>query len=109
MKSSSKKNPAPIAPVATSPSTPTAATAKAAMPEYGTKVLKKNTAAGGATGTTGHRSHKTATGGAAYGITAKIPAYQPTEAGMVQGNGRLFASAIKRTAANFWAGTKVKP
>ena len=40
-------------------------------------------------------------GDRAYGITAKMPAYKSTEAGLVQGNGRLFKSAINRTAPNF--------
>lgn len=109
MKKDSTKNSAPIAPVATSPSASTAATAKAAMPEKGTAVAKKNKAAGGATGSTARRSNKTATSGAKYGITVKIPAYKSPEAGAVQGNGRLFSPAIKRTAPNFWDGTKVKP
>ena len=86
------KNSAPIAPTSTAP---------AVKPENGTAVIKKNVAAGGATGSTAHRSNKKATGGAAYGITAKIPAYQPVEAGMVQGNGRLFAPAVNRTSPNF--------
>lgn len=95
------KNSAPIAPTSTAPAVSSYAKPRVAKPENGTAVIKKNVAAGGATGSTAHRSNKKATGGAAYGITAKIPAYQPVEAGMVQGNGRLFAPAVNRTSPNF--------
>jgi hypothetical protein len=96
------KNPSPIAPSSTAPGS--APKARVAMPEVGTLVKKKNTASGGATGSTARRSNKTATSGAAYGITAKIPAYKSPEAGATQANGRLFQAAVKRTAPNFQDG-----
>jgi hypothetical protein len=102
----STKNSAPIAPTSTAPAVSSSAKARVAKPENGTAVIKKNVAAGGATGSTAVRSNKKATGGAAYGITAKIPAYKATEAGMVQGNGRLFTPAVNRTAPNFQDGMK---
>ena len=108
MKKDSTKNPAPIAPTSAS-GVPAAAKARVAKPESGTAVKKKNTASGGATGSTARRSHVKATGGAAYGVRVKIPAYKASEAGSVQGNGRLFSPAVKRTAPNFWDGTKVNP
>jgi hypothetical protein len=97
----STKNSAPIAPASTEPKVGCCAKPNVAKPSAGTLVHKKNTASGGAGGTTGARSNKQATGGAAYGITAKIPAYKSPEAGATQGNGRLFQAAVKRTAPNF--------
>jgi hypothetical protein len=97
----STKNSAPIAPASTAPADGVGTKARVAMPEVGTLVKKKNTASGGAGGTTGARKNVKATGGAAYGITAKIPAYKSPEAGATQGNGRLFQAAVKRTAPNF--------
>lgn len=108
MNKDSTKNKAPIAPTSAS-GVPAAAKARVAKPESGTLVKKKNTASGGATGSTARRKNTLASGGAAYGIKVKIPAYKASEAGMVQGNGRLFSPAIKRTAPNFWDGTKVNP
>jgi hypothetical protein len=97
------KNSAPLAPASTAPVDGVATKARnASGTETGGKLVKKgNAAAGGATGSTGNRSAKKATGGAAYGITAKIPAYKSPEAGPTQGNGRLFQAAVNRTAPNF--------
>jgi len=96
------KNPAPIAPASTTPVDGVGTKARNASGETtGTLVKKKNTASGGAGGTTGARKNVKATSGAAYGITAKIPAYKSPEAGATQGNGRLFQAAVKRTAPNF--------
>ena len=67
------KNSAPLAPTSTGAGS--APKTIAPKPEKGTLVKKKNTAAGGATGTTGNRSHVKATGGASYGIKAKMPAH----------------------------------
>lgn len=68
-------------------------------------VPKKNTQSGDPViKDAAHRSAAKASKGRSYGITAKIPAYQPSEAGKVQGNGRLFKSAINRTSANFQSG-----
>ena len=78
--------------------------AKAVMPEKGIKVAKKNTAAGGATGTTGHRAHVKATSGAKYAITAKLSGGTSPEAGATQANGRIIAPAVNRTRPNFTDG-----
>lgn len=102
----SSKNSAPIAPASTAPSVSASAKPRVSKPEKGTLVKKGNSASGNNWGTTGNRSNKTATSGASYGVKVNIPAYKPTEAGMVQGNGRLFAPAVNRTAPNFWDGTK---
>lgn len=51
------------------------------------------------------RANKKATGKATYGgIKVSIPKYAAPEAGMTQGNGRLFTAAVRRTAPNFKEG-----
>lgn len=108
MKSDSTKNKAPIAPASTAPSTSSSAHPKyTTAPEKGTLVKKTGNAKGGTDPYVQAKPSRTfikkATG-AAYGITAKIPAYTSPEAGATQGNGRLFQAAIKRVAPNFRAG-----
>jgi hypothetical protein len=72
------------------------------MPEKGTLVKKKNTAAGDPTKMAKpSRSHITATSGARYGIRVKFQKSTAPEAGAVQGNGRIIPSAVKRSAPNF--------
>jgi hypothetical protein len=44
--------------------------------------------------------------GARYGIRVKYQASTAPEAGATQGNGRLLASAVKRSAPNFADGMK---
>ena len=76
-------------------------------PEKGKLVKKKNAAAGGATGTTGHRSHVTADGhraGARYGIRVGFAKQVAPEAGATQGNGRIIPPAVNRSRPNFSAG-----
>jgi len=76
-------------------------------PEKGKLVKKKNVAAGGATGSTGHRSHVTADGhraGARYGIKVSFAKQTSPEAGATQGNGRIIPPAINRSKPNFSAG-----
>jgi len=98
--SDSTKNPSPIAPSSTAPGS--APKAKVTAPTGGTLVKKKGAQAGDpAKMAKPSRSNVKATGGAAYGITAKIPAYKSPEAGATQSNGRLFQAAVKRTAPNF--------
>lgn len=71
----------------------------------GKLVAKKNTQSGDpAVQTAGKRSAVKASGGRAYGITAKMPAWRDPQIAPVQSNGRLFTSAINRTAPNFSAG-----
>ena len=102
MKTSSKKNPAPLAPTSTAPGNAPAHTV--AMPEKGTLVKKKNAAAGGATGTTGNRSHVKARSGARYGVRVGFQKQESPEAGATQGNGRIIPPAVNRSKPNFSAG-----
>ena len=105
MKSDSKKNPAPIAPTSTEPSNATGSKPRVAMPEKGTLVKKKNTAAGDPTKMSKpSRTKTTATSGARYGIRVKFQKTVAPEAGATQGNGRLLPSAVNRSAPNFKAG-----
>ena len=67
-------------------------------------VKKKNAAAGGATGTTGNRSHVKARSGARYGIRVGFQKQESPEAGATQGNGRIIPPAINRSKPNFSAG-----
>lgn len=100
------KNSAPIAPSSTAPANGMGTKARNASGETtGTLEVKKGAqAANPATQAKPARSAKLATGGAAYAIKAKIPAYKSPEAGATQANGRLFQAAVKRTAPNFEAG-----
>jgi hypothetical protein len=102
MKTSSKKNPAPLAPTSTAPGN--AAPHTVAKPERGTLVKKKNAAAGGATGTTGNRSHVKARSGARYGVRVGFEKQESPEAGATQGNGRIIPPAVNRSKPNFTAG-----
>ena len=102
MKTSSKKNPAPLAPTSTAPGNAPAHTV--AKPEKGTLVKKKNAAAGGATGTTGNRSHVKARSGARYGVRVGFQKQESPEAGEIQGNGRIIPPAVNRSKPNFSAG-----
>jgi hypothetical protein len=84
--------------------TSAASTARNASAEStgGKLVAKKNTQSGDPViKDKANKSAGAKLGGRAYGITAKMPAYKSTEAGKVQGNGRLFKPAINRTAPNF--------
>jgi hypothetical protein len=105
MKTDSKKNPAPLAPTSAEPSNAAGAKPRVAPVEKGTLVKKKNTAAGGATGTTGKRKNVLARSGARYGIRVKFQQTEAPEAGATQGNGRLLPSSITRSADNFKAGS----
>lgn len=100
MKKDSKKNPAPIAPTSAAPGN--AAKHTVAMPEKGTLVKKKNTAAGDPTKMAKpSRTKTTATGGARYGIRVMFQKSTAPEAGATQGNGRILSAAVKRSAPNF--------
>jgi hypothetical protein len=103
MKKDNKKNPAPIAPTSADSSNATGAKpAKIAGVLKGTLVKKKNTAAGDPyTQAKPSRTKVTATGGARYGIRVMFQKSTAPEAGATQGNGRIFSSAVKRTAPNF--------
>jgi len=98
------KNPAPIAPTSAEPKNASAAKARVAPVVKGTLVKKKNTAAGGATGTTGARSFTTATSGARYGIRVKFQKTTAPEASSTQANGRIIPPATNRSKPNFTSG-----
>lgn len=107
MKTDSKKNPAPLAPTSAEPSNASGSKPRVAPVEKGTLMKKKNAAAGGATGTTGARSHVKANGhraGARYGVRVGFEKQTSPEAGATQGNGRLIPPAINRSTPNFSAG-----
>ena len=104
MKTDSKKNPAPLAPTSAEPSNAAGSKPRVAPTEKGTLVKKNNAAAGGATGTTGHRSHVKARSGARYGIRVGFQKQEAPEAGATQGNGRIIPAAINRSKPNFSAG-----
>ena len=102
MKKDSTKNSAPLAPTSAKPSNATGSKPRVAMPEKGTLIKKKNTAAGDPTKMAKpSRSFVTATGGARYGIRVKYQASTAPEATSTQSNGRLLAAAVKRQAPNF--------
>jgi len=94
-----------IAPSSTAPTASSSAKAKVAMPEKGTLVKKKNTAAGDPTKMAKPSRNKvTASSGARYGIRVKFQKSTAPEAAATQGNGRLLPSSVKRSAPNFSAG-----
>jgi len=102
MKKDTKKNPAPIAPTSAEPSNASGSKPRVAMPEKGTLVKKKNTAAGDPTKMAKpSRTKITATSGARYGIRVKFQKSTAPEAGATQGNGRILSSAVNRSAPNF--------
>jgi len=101
----STKNDKPIAPTSTAPSNATGSKPRVAMPEKGTLVKKKNTAAGDPTKMAKpSRAKLTATSGARYGVRVKFQQTVAPEAGATQGNGRILPSAMKRQAPSFSEG-----
>ena len=105
----STKNSKPIAPTSAEPSNATGSKPRVAMPEKGTLVKKKNTAAGDPTrmakpARSNVMSPDAKHAGARYGIRVKFQQTVAPEAGATQANGRIFASAIKRQAPEFGAG-----
>jgi hypothetical protein len=103
MKTSSKKNPAPLAPTSTAPGKPVEHSA--AMPERGKLMKKKNTAAGDPTKMAKpSRTFVKATGGARYGVRVKFQKSESPEAGATQANGRILPAAMKAQAPSFSAG-----
>ena len=102
----STKNKAPIAPASTAPTATSSAKARVAMPEKGTLVKKKNTAAGDPTrmakpSRSNVISPDATHAGARYGIRVKFQQTIAPEAGATQGNGRILPSAMKRQAPSF--------
>jgi hypothetical protein len=71
-------------------------------PEKGTLIKKKNTAAGDPyKQAKPSRTFVKATSARAYGIKTKMPSYVDPQIGPTQGNGRMIASKVNRTAPNF--------
>ena len=104
MKKDSTKNSAPLAPTSAAPSNASGSKPRVAMPEKGTLVKKTGNAKGGTDPykqAKPSRSFVTATSGARYGIRVNYQASVAPEAGATQSNGRLFTSAVNRTAPNF--------
>jgi hypothetical protein len=106
IKDSSKKNPAPLAPTSAEPSNATGSKPRAAMPEKGTLMKKKNTAAGDPTkmAKPSRKNTMVERAGARYGIRVGFQKQTAPEAGATQGNGRLIPPAINRSKPNFSAG-----
>lgn len=105
MKKDSTSNKAPLAPASTDPKASSSAHAKINGPKAGTLVKKKNTASGDPyTQAKPSRTKVTASGGARYGIRVGFSKQVAPEAGSTQANGRLFSSAVKRTAPEFKSG-----
>jgi hypothetical protein len=102
----STKNSKPIAPVSTGATASSSAKPRVAMPERGTLIKKKNTAAGDPYAQPKpSRTKVNATGGARYGIRVKFQQTVAPEAGATQGNGRILPSPRKRQAPSFIEGT----
>jgi hypothetical protein len=108
MKKDNTKNSAPIAPTSAEPSNAAGAKPVVAKPLKGTLIKKTGNAKGGTdpyTQAKPSRTKVTATGGARYGIRVKFTKSTAPEAGATQSNGRIFSSAVKRTAPNFKSGS----
>jgi hypothetical protein len=99
-----------IAPSSTAPTASSSAKARVAMPEKGTLVKKKNTAAGDPYAQPKPSRTKVtsqgARGGARYGINVKYQASVAPEATSTQSNGRVLKSAVNRQSPNFADGMK---
>jgi hypothetical protein len=105
----STSNSKPLGPVSTGPTASSSAKPRVAMPERGTLIKKKNTAAGDPYAQPKpSRSNVLGAGarnGAAYGIRVGVGAAQVApEAGMTQSNGRLVRPAMNRQRPSFQEG-----
>lgn len=110
MKDSSKSKKT-IAPASTEPTATSSAKPRVAMPEKGTLVKKKNTAAGdpyaqkkpSRSNVLGAQAQ--GRNGAAYGVRVKFSATVAPEAGATQSNGRIIGPAMNRQRPSFKAGS----
>lgn len=101
----STKNPKPITKEAATGSAASVKDASSAPSKNTTLVKKKGAQAGDPTKMAKpSRSATTATGGARYGVSVKMSGGVAPEAGMTQGNGRMFSPAVKRSKPNFTDG-----
>jgi len=114
MNKDSKKNPAPLAPTSATPDNASGLkfNAPSASPKAGKLVKKTGNAKGGtdpykqAKPSRRNVKHAGATSyGARYGVGVQMVATVAPEASATQSNGRIFASAVKRQAPNFKAGS----
>jgi hypothetical protein len=107
----STKNSKPLAPASTEPTVSSSAKPRVAMPERGTLIKKKNTAAGDPYAqpkpSRTFVTSKDAQGrnGASYGIrVGSGAAMVAPEAGLTQSNGRLVRPAMNRQRPSFQEG-----
>lgn len=112
MKADTKKNPAPIAPTSAEPSNAAGSKPRVAPVEKGTLVKKghsKSVDPAKSNPAPKSRSNVKSQGargtGARYGIRVKFQQTTAPEAGATQGNGRVFAPAVRRQKPNFSAGS----
>ena len=104
----STKNSKPLAPVSTGPTASSSAKPRVAMPERGTLIKKKNTAAGDPYAqpkpSRKFVTSQGARGGARYGISVNYTASIDPSAGATQSNGRIIKSAKNRQSPSFSEG-----
>jgi len=106
----STKNSKPLAPASTAPTASSSAKARVAMPERGTLIKKKNTAAGDPyaqpkpSRTFVTSAQAQGRNGAAYGIRVGFNAHVAPEATATQSNGRIIGPAMNRQRPSFQSG-----
>ena len=106
----STKNSKPLAPASTAPAASSSAKARVAMPERGTLIKKKNTAAGDPyaqpkpSRTFVTSAQAQGRNGAAYGIRVGFNAHVAPEAAATQSNGRIIGPAMNRQRPSFQSG-----
>ena len=106
----STKNSKPLAPASTAPTCSSSAKPRVAMPERGTLIKKKNTAAGDPyaqpkpSRTFVTSAQAQGRNGAAYGIRVGFNAHVAPEATATQSNGRIIGPAMNRQRPSFQSG-----
>lgn len=106
----STKNSKPLAPASTAPTGSSSAKPRVAMPERGTLIKKKNTAAGDPyaqpkpSRTFVTSAQAQGRNGAAYGIRVGFNAHVAPEATATQSNGRIIGPAMNRQRPSFQSG-----
>jgi hypothetical protein len=106
----STKNSKPLAPASTAPTVSASAKIKVAMPERGTLIKKKSTAAGDPTAqpkpsrTFVTSPNAQGRNGATYGIRVGFNAHVSPEATATQSNGRIIGPAMNRQRPSFQSG-----
>ena len=106
----STKNSAPLAPTSAKPSNATGSKPRVAMPERGTLIKKKNTAAGDPyaqpkpSRTFVTSPNAQGRNGATYGVRVGFNAHVAPEASATQSNGRIIGPAMNRQRPSFQSG-----